>query len=102
MHVTDDIWGREWEERSLPLFELLERAELDDVPDICRVLRRVRHCRTTLSEAPTPGLHRLAVRTLDELWEAAWRTLYGDLDLADEHTAAARGHAQEIRQLLAG
>jgi hypothetical protein len=102
MHETDEIWGREWEERSLPLFKLLEQAELGGVPDICHLLRRVRHCRTTLAGAPTPGLYLLAAQTLDELWEAARRTLYGDLNLADEHTAAAKGHAQEIRQLLAG
>ncbi|HYG62589.1 MAG TPA: hypothetical protein VEL74_08395 [Thermoanaerobaculia bacterium] len=100
MHTVTEVWGREWEEHSLPLFELLQRAERGGVTDICQLLRHVRHCRTTLTEAPTPRLQGLAVRTLDELWEAARLTLYGDLGLADEHTAAAWGHAQKIHQLL--
>lgn len=102
MQRATEAWVQEWEESSLPLFEQLRRAEHGEVSDICRLLRQVRHCRMTLTEAPTPRLQGLAVLTLDELWEAARLTIYGDLDLADRHTAAAKDHALQISQLLTG
>jgi hypothetical protein len=65
------------------------------------LLRNVRVCRTALSPAPLPDVQKLVDRALDEIWEAARLSVYGDVQLASEHTAVARTHAQEIRKRMA-
>ncbi|HVR98160.1 MAG TPA: hypothetical protein VMW27_16195 [Thermoanaerobaculia bacterium] len=82
------------------MFELLFRAE-HGTELLTELLRDVRTCRTTLSPAPFPNVQELVDNTLDEIWEAARLSVYGDVLLANQHTAAARAHSQEIQKLLA-
>lgn len=100
MGTPPEGWAREWEDRSIPLFDLLSLAEqgTEMLPEL---MRNVRACRTVLSPAPLPHVQELADRALDEIWEAARLSVYGDVLLASEHTAVARAHAQEIRKLMA-
>ncbi len=100
MGTAPETWAREWEDRSTPLFDLLFRAEhgTEMLPEL---LRNVRVCRTALSPAPLPRIQQLVDRALDEIWEAARLSVYGDVLQASEHTAVARAHSQEIRKLMA-
>ena len=100
MATAPERWAREWEDRSIPLFDLLSRAEqgTEMLPEL---LRNVRFCRTALSPAPLPDVQTLVDRALDEIWEAARLSVYGDVLLASEHTVIARAHAQEIRKRMA-
>src|ERR1043166_4669525 len=100
MTTIPGVWEREWEARSTPLFELLFSAEhgTEILPEL---LRNVRACQTALSPAPFSNVQELVDSTLDEIWEAARLSVYGDVLLANQHKATARAHSREIRKLLA-
>ncbi|HYO15556.1 MAG TPA: hypothetical protein VE685_20360 [Thermoanaerobaculia bacterium] len=95
-----ESWTRNWEQCRTALFEFLGRIEGGDVEEAGTVLRKVRECRETWIEPPDPELRLLVHRVLDEVWEAARASLYGDLESSRQHTAAAHYLAREVQAIL--
>jgi hypothetical protein len=95
-------WAREWRERSDHLAELVERVNRGGVEPAMELLQEIRECRRRLAEPPAPELRSHWRRALDETWEAACSTLYGDLEPARRHADAALGSLHEMRGMLEG
>lgn len=92
-------WAREWTERSAHLVELVEGIDRGGLEPALELLQEVRECRR-LADPPGPELRSHWRRALDEIWEAARSTLYGDLEPARQHADAALQDVQEMRILL--
>jgi hypothetical protein len=93
-------WATAWNEWSTPLLHKVEGINSDGLASANRVLREIRECRRQLSDPPDPELRSLWHCMLDEIWEAACSTLYGDLEPARQHVDAALGSVQEIKGIL--
>ena len=93
-------WTEDWEERFGTLLSLLESIDLDDLGSIQSLLSNVRRSREMLGEVSDPNLRALLQRLLDEAWEAARGALYGDIEPAKAHAAAAQLYARQVRDRL--
>jgi hypothetical protein len=93
-------WAREWNERSAHLIELIEEIDSGGLGPVLELLREVRECRRRLADPPVLELRLRWRSALDEIWEAACSTLYGDLDPARRHADAALRDIQELHALL--
>ena len=92
-------WAREWNERSAHLIELIEEIDRGGLGLAVELLREVRECRR-LADPPHTELRSRWRNALDELWEAACSTLYGDLEPARQHADEAVRKVQELRSIL--
>jgi hypothetical protein len=93
-------WIREWNDRSARLLQLIAAIDGDGLESAAELLQEVRECRRRLIELPEPELRLRWYSTLDEIWEAACSTLYGDLGPARQHADAALGSIHEMREIL--
>jgi hypothetical protein len=93
-------WGRQWNERSAHLLELVAGIDHGSLEPAAELLQELRECRRRLADPPHPELRSLWHRALDEIWEAARSTLYGDLGPARQHADAALHHGQVMRRIL--
>jgi hypothetical protein len=93
-------WAKEWNERNAHLLQLVEGFDRGGLDSAVELLQEVRECRRRLADPPDPKLRNCWRRALDEIWEAACSTLYGDLGPARQHTDAALGSIQEMRGIL--
>lgn len=94
---TNEIWARDWEARTAFLFELWQQCEAEGPEHCPPLLGQIRECRSQAESAPVPEVRTLALRLVDEVWDAARRLLYGDLEHARAHGAQARSLDREIR-----
>jgi hypothetical protein len=92
-------WAREWNERSTHLVELIEEIDRSGPGPAVELLREVRECRLQ-ADPPVTELRSRWWNALDELWEAACSTLYGDLEPARQHADAAIRKIQELHSIL--
>ena len=92
-------WAREWNERSTHLLQLIGDIDHDGLASAVELLREGGECRR-LADPPDSELRSLWHRALDEVWEAARSTLYGDLEPARRHADNALGSMQKIREVL--
>lgn len=93
-------WVRGWNERSAVLLDLLAAIDGDALTAAAALLAWVRECRLSLEDPADPRLRSLCHHVLDETWEAARSTLYGDLGPARKHAEAARHDVREMRKIL--
>ena len=93
-------WAKAWEVDNVALFGLLKGLERDAVEPLARLLARIQECRETLGDPSDARLRRLWSGVLAELWEAAHAALYGDLEPARKHAAAARRLERQMRENL--
>lgn len=89
-----------WEESSEQLFRLALDKCLEEPKGCGELLDKVREIRESARQAPDPVWCNLAQGVLDELWEAARLSVYGDLLPARAHVDAAQDKAGELRALL--
>lgn len=97
---NDTVWTEDWEERFGTLLSLLGSIDRDDLGSIQSLLSNVRQSRELLGEISDPNLRALLQRLLDEVWEAARGALYGDIEPAKTHVAAAQLYAEQVRDRL--
>jgi len=90
-------WTKVWTRRGESLLDLASRFENAEPEGCATLLVRIRESRPAAEEAPDSELRALAFIFLDELWEAARRLLYGDLDPARRHASIARQQLEAIR-----
>jgi hypothetical protein len=93
-------WVRGWNDRSAVLFDLLAGIDGDALATASALLAWVRECRRNLADPADPRLRSLCHHALDEIWEAACSTLYGDLGPARWHADAALRDVGEMREIL--
>lgn len=93
----ETAWAAAWVRRGETLLDLACRFENAGPEGCATLLVRIRESRPDAEEAPDPELVTLATIFLDELWEAARRLLYGDLDPARMHASIARRQLEAIR-----
>jgi hypothetical protein len=93
-------WVRGWNERSLVLINLLAAIDGEALAAAAALLAWVRECRLSLDDPADPRLRSLCRRALDETWETACCTLYGDLVPARRHAEAALRAVCEMREML--
>jgi hypothetical protein len=93
-------WVRGWNERSAVLLDLLAAIDGDALAAAAALLAWVRECRLSLEDPADPRLRSLCRHALDEVWEAACSTLYGDLGPARHHADAALRDVREMREVL--
>jgi hypothetical protein len=91
---------RGWNDRSAVLLDLLAGIDGDALATASALLAWVRECRRNLADPADPRLRSLCHHALDEIWEAACSTLYGDLGPARRHADAALRDVREMRELL--
>ncbi len=95
------LWVRGWNERSAVLLDLLAGIDGDTLASASALLAWVRECRRSLDDPADPRLRSLCHHALDETWEAACSTLYGDLEPARRHAEAALRDVREVQEILA-
>jgi hypothetical protein len=93
------VWAREWKERSAHLIELVGEIDRGSLRPAVELLQEVRDCRR-LADPPASELRSRWRHALDEIWEAACSTLYGDLEPARQHVDAALRNVQELHSIL--
>jgi hypothetical protein len=93
--------ARSWESAIDELLALLRRAERESSAVAAELLARIRQLREAVNELPDPALRSLTRRLLDEIWEAARASVYGDIESVRERTERVRELAQRVRELLA-
>jgi hypothetical protein len=93
-------WVRGWKDRSLVLIDLLAAIDGDALAAAAALLAWVRECRRSLGAPPDPRLRSLCRRILEETWEAACSTLYGDLGPARQHAEAALQDVRDVWEIL--
>jgi hypothetical protein len=93
-------WVRGWNDRSAVLIDLLAGIDGDALAAAAALLAWVRECRLSLDDPADPRLRSLCHHALDETWEAACSTLYGDLGPARRHAEAALRDVREMREIL--
>jgi hypothetical protein len=94
------VWAREWNERSGRLVELVGEIDRGSLGPAVALLQEVRDCRRRLADPPALELRSRWRSALDEIWEAACSTLYGDLEPARRHVDAALRNVQELQSIL--
>lgn len=97
--VTED-WVKMWEDSMEELFRLALEECLERPQRCGELLDKVRESRESVRQAPDPVWSSLAQGVLDELWEAARLSVYGDLLPAQARIGAAQDKAGELRTLL--
>jgi hypothetical protein len=94
-------WVAGWNERSAVLLDLLGDLDGNTPETASALLEWVRECRRALADPPDPRLRSLCHRVLDEIWEAAYSGLYGDLVPAGHHASAALRKVREMQDYAA-
>jgi hypothetical protein len=94
------VWAREWNERSAHLVELVGEIDRGSLGPAVALLQEVRECRRQLAAPPALELRSRWRFALDEIWEAACSTLYGDLEPARQHVDAALRNVREMDSIL--
>jgi hypothetical protein len=91
------LWVREWNERSSHLLGLLDELDGGESLNIAsELLAWVKDSRKLLGEPVDPRLRELCNQFLDEIWEAACASIYGDLGQPQSHADAALRTLREI------
>ncbi|HEV2856154.1 MAG TPA: hypothetical protein VHC97_25420 [Thermoanaerobaculia bacterium] len=83
------------------LFELLYGAEPDNTAAAAELLAKIRELRERVRELPDSRLRALCGRLLDEVWEAACASVFGDVWSLRERTVEALVLGQDLRRSTA-
>jgi hypothetical protein len=94
-------WTDWWSAQMDSLFELLYGAEPDNTAAAAELLAKVRELREKARELPDPQLRALSERVLDEVWEAACASVFGDVCSLRERTVEALVLGQHLRRSTA-
>jgi hypothetical protein len=93
-------WAGGWKASTASLFELWQRCESMGSEHCIPLLEQIRDSRALAEAAPEPEIRALAMRLLDEAWDAARSLLYGDLEHARERLAETRRLDREIHSRI--